>query len=78
MNECFLTTGDVISAPPCSSMEQVEAADWLIFKLIHGLTQFTREVTTAERATGINHPHALVTQTGDGVRRYYGIAIPSI
>jgi hypothetical protein len=57
---------------PCTSMRQVEIAEWFIFGMLPGLKTFTREVTPAERADGIIYSHALVEKTADGISRKYG------
>jgi hypothetical protein len=61
---------------PCSSMQQVEFAEWFVFATLPDLKSFSREVTPVEQATGIIEPHALVKKTTDGITRQYGTSIP--
>jgi hypothetical protein len=61
---------------PCSSMQQVEIAELIVFAMLPDLKSFTREVTPVERAAGIIEPHARVTRTAEGISRKYGTSTP--
>jgi hypothetical protein len=74
MNKCMQSDA-FMSFPPCSSIEQVEFEEWLIFARFPSLTKFSREITRVERLAGVTDPHALVAKTNDGITRYYGMAI---
>jgi hypothetical protein len=48
----YIHSEQFVPFPPCSSMEQVEVMEHLIFGLVPSLTGFTRDVTPAEQEAG--------------------------
>jgi len=60
---------------PCTSIQQIEGIELIVFGAFPGLRNFTREITPIERAAGIIYPPALVQKTADGIRRKYGSTI---
>ena len=74
MNQYILSDAHV-PFPPCTSMQQIEGIELMVFGAFPGLRNFTREITPVERAAGIIYPHALVEKTPDGISRKYGTTI---
>ena len=77
MNEYILSDAHV-PFPPCTSMQQIEALELIIFGLFPSLRNFTREITPVERAADIIYPHAYARKLGGCITRKYGVMIAEI
>jgi hypothetical protein len=77
MNE-YIFSETFVPFPSCSSMNQVETLELIIFGLVPSLTGFTRTVTTVEREAGIINPHAYVTKNARDITRTYGAMIAHV
>jgi len=77
MNEYVLSDAHV-PFPPCTSMQQIEGIELIIFGLFPGLRSFTCKITPVERAAGIIYPHAYVRKLGGCITRKYGAMIAEI
>ena len=71
----YILSDTHVPFPPCTSMQQIEGIELIIFGVFPGLRSFTREITPVERAAGIIYPHALVQKTADGISRKFGTTI---
>jgi hypothetical protein len=74
----YLLSEQFVPFPPCSSMEQVETLELIIFGLVPSLTSFTRAVTLAEQEDGVINPHAFVRKIDGVISRTYGAVIAHI
>lgn len=59
----YAISAQVLDFPPCSSVEQIQFIELLLFGFFPGLTTFIRETTAFERAVGVAHTHVLVTKS---------------
>jgi len=74
MNEYILSDAHV-PFPLCTSMQQIEGIELIIFGVFPGLRNFTRAITPVESAAGIIYPHVFVQKTPDGISRKYGATV---